>query len=454
VIVADLKRWDGFRQFIGIYEYVQWIGRAGRDNDVYDQAYAFPMYEDDEAIERFQFDTPVEQKDLEDVQTHLSGQITLRWLVLELVNYGWETDKEVLDFVQSTLFWAETVDQVPEHVRADLQRQPRRKVKRQVQKTLSWLTDHGLLNEPLGQPQAEETRYTATELGSALVEYEHSNWFDNSVKSVLELTEWLNEHGETLTPEVLVERLADEYYHCDETQMVPGDGPLSNKMEVHDLSGTEGVTAMLTCWFWCAGISITDIEDTFKASDLSGLANTTSNLSDAIDSVRILYRPFEMPDEPEWLEQFTSQMSEGVPGPDMYLVANVDYFGRVLYNNLKDQLNRMGTNPDWDPGEEYFIVERLSSLLSARSEDLFKQSVKGTTRIGETISQNILETLKEWNPEDNELPEVPFAESVRERSETSVLTQYHESNNQESNDQADSDEFGSSTGDQTSISDF
>jgi replicative superfamily II helicase len=450
VIVADLKRWDGVRQFIGVYEYVQWIGRAGRDADVYDQSYAFLMYDDEDAAETFQFDTRVEQKDLEDVKSHLSGQVPLRWLVLELVNYGWETDTEVLDFVQSTLFWSENVEQIPQHVQDEFGAQPGREIADEVEKTLTWLTNHGLLNKPIGQPQNEETRYTATALGAALVEYEHSNWFDDSVQPVLELTEWLNDQGDDITPERLVNRLAEAYYHCDEGFEIEGDGPLNEKRELHDLSGEEGMTSALVCWLWCAGASITDIESVLGADDLSGLANTTSNLSIAVESVQLLYGPFEMPEEPEWLEMFADQIEVGVPGPDMYLVRNVDRLGRVLFNNLEDQLNITGEGADWDPGEDHFVIERLSKLLAERNEELFLEAMKATNRIGDTISENILDSVKTWSPNDSEMVEVPFAESARERHGSDELTQYYEANRE-----SDTSDGTSVTGAQsTTLSDF
>ena len=424
VIIADLKRWTG--NFIGVYEYVQWVGRAGRDSEAYDQAYAFLMHDDADAFEKYQFDTRVEEKDLEDVTSHLSGNVALRWLVLELVNYGWETDNEVLDFVQSTLFWSENVEQIPQHVREDFGIQPGGEIVDEVKKTLSWLARHGLLKKPLGQPQTDETLYTATELGNSLVEYEHSNWFDDSVQSVLELTEWLNDQADTLTPEKLVERLADEYYHCNENYTLTEKGPLGERMELHDLSGSDGTTAMMVCWIWCAGVSITDMEDLLGGDDLSRFANTASNLSDAVESVRVLYEPFEMPTELDWLEMFAAQIGEGIPGPDMYLVNNVEYFGRVLYNNLRDRLNRMGAGNDWDPGQGHFVIERLSKLLAERNDDLFLDSVKSADDIGPEISKNILDSVKEWNPEDNEMVKVPFAESVRDRKGSEDFTRYHE----------------------------
>jgi len=456
VIVADLKRnWEG--GFIGVYEYVQWIGRAGRDADEYDQAYAFLMYNDEEAFEKFQFDTRVEEKDIEDVTSHLSGQVALRWLVLELVNYGWETDTEVVEFIQSTLFWSESVDQVPAHIRNDVGEQPGADVRDEIETTLAWLTDHGLLHKPVGQPQSDDTRYTATDLGSVLVEYEHSNWFDNSVEGVLQLTEWLNEQGQDLTPETLVQRLAEEYYHCDEIMVIDDEDGLNEKMDLHNLTGSEGTTAVLTCWFWCAGISITDIEDALGTSGLSSLANTASNISTALESVQLLYEPYEMPAEPEWLELFAAQVAEGVPGPDMYLIDNVEYFGRARYNNLKDQLDRTGgASASWDPGGEHFVIERLSKLLADAEEGLFLDTVQAAPAIADTISGNLLESVTEWNPDEDERIEVPFAESARKRSGSDSLTRYHETGG-EADATSDDDEEESNAGhavQSTTLDDF
>ncbi|ELY96774.1 DEAD/DEAH box helicase [Natrialba taiwanensis] len=167
VIVADLKRnWEG--GFIGVYEYVQWIGRAGRDADEYDQAYAFLMYNDEEAFEKFQFDTRVEEKDIEDVTSHLSRQIALRWLVLELVNYGWETDTEVIQFIRSTLFWSESVEQVPDYIRDDVGEQPGEDIRDEIKTMLSGSRTTGYCTSRSGsrKPMTRGTRRPTSEAHS------------------------------------------------------------------------------------------------------------------------------------------------------------------------------------------------------------------------------------------------------------------------------------------------
>lgn len=423
VIVADLKHWTG--EFIGVYEYVQWVGRAGRDADKYDQAYAFCLFGDENASEQFQFDTPIEEKDLEDVETHLSGQSTLRWLVLELVAYGWESDQEVMEFIRSTLYWSETVEQIPQHLRTAMDVEPGKEITEAVSETLAWLTRQGLVNQIVTQPQAEKTRYEATDQGRALVEYEHSNWFDNTIESVLSLSEWLSSQEGELTPEALVQRLAAEYYHCDAGLSMTGGGTLGNWMSAHDLADSEGTTAALGCWLWCEGMSVGQIEDRFGL-DISGFAGTMGNLSTAIESLSHLFTPIDMPTEPEWLGTLAAQIEAGVPGPDMYLLDAADQLGRYRYNTLKDQIDTTGgSTSDWDPGVEAYLIERLSALLSENGESLFLDTVREAESIGQVTSENVLDAVSEWDPSNDSRAAVPFSQSIRSRDSDVELVRYH-----------------------------
>jgi replicative superfamily II helicase len=447
VIVADLRRQF---EYIGVYEYVQWIGRAGRDASAYDQAYAFPMVQagDDEAAEQFQFDTPVEEKTLEPVTTHLGDQAPLRWLVLELVAHGWETTADVLEFVRSTLAWSTAATQRPGHQPTLGGETPADEIVTEVLTTLEWLTDRGLLNRPVGQPQGDHDRYTPTPLGEALVEYEHDNWFDNTIEDVLALTEWLADQDADLTPEQLVAKLAETYYHCDLMEVIEGEGTISTAMAAHDLSGSEGTTAAVVCWLWCAGMSITEIERRLGSDDLSGLASTAANISTAVGSIRLLYEPQEMPREPPWLERFATQVDVGVPGPDMYLVDTVDHFGRRRYDALRNRLSGFGAESAWYPGDDSFLIERLSALYAETDVEQFEAMVKDVRGIGSTIYENIREATRAWDPDTASTATVPFTESARERDESGSLQVFHDPATRDG-DEPD-DEF--STG--TTLADF
>lgn len=416
VIVADLKRWDnGTMQFIGQFEYVQMIGRAGRDSARYDKAYAFPMYSDEQAAEIFQFETPVEEKQIEDVESHLKGSNNLRWLILELVNYGWEEEQEVLDFIQSTFYYSEAVDQAQNPAK-----DPATEIHDTIKTELEWLCEQDLISKVHTSTSDKQT-YRSTESGAAFVEFEHSNWFDNTIQELIDLSWWLNhEHEEdTLTPERLIDKLAGKYYHCEAPASIDHD-TIEQQMEQHDLYDRPGATAALICWFWTSGVSVRDMESQLNIDDLSTLPSTANNLSTALDSLSYLYDPFEMPREPDWLEPLKNQIETGISGPDMLLVSNVDYFGRILYNNLTEQINLSGAGSDWDPGEGTYLIERLKALIEFAPEDQAKNVIKSADKVGKKISDNIHDVVKTWSPEDDTQTEVPYANSVVQKEDEST----------------------------------
>jgi hypothetical protein len=129
------------------------------------------------------------------------------------------------------------------------------------------------------------------------------------------------------------------------------------------------------------------------------------------------------------------------------LVDTVDHFGRVLYNNLTTQLNTTGKHSDWDVGEDHYLIERLSALLAERPTDQFLDVVLTTDNIGEKISENILEAVEAWNPDDTRV-EVPFAESLTDRDDELVR---HHSSPDSGGGKAIAAESGTQT---TSLNDF
>lgn len=413
VIVADLKRWDGTRKFIGVFEYVQMIGRAGRDSKRYDEAYAFPLYDDNEqAQERFQFETKVEEKEIEDVESHLKGSTNLRWLLLELINYGWETEAELFEFIQSTLFYSETVQQAPDHIKNNPNITPSDHIHDSVTTELEWLCEQELIEETYS-PQGENKTYRATELGNGFVEFEHSNWFPNTIQGLLDLTWWLEqEHEErSLTPERLINKLAGKYYHCEASAKI--DHPnISPQMEEHGLYDKPGTTAALICWFWTSGVSVPKMEDLLDLNDLSKLPSTANNLSTALSSLTHLYSPFDMPREPEWIEKLADQVETGISGPDLVLVSNVNHFGRILYNNLTEQINKTGAGSEWDPGEGNYLLPRLKALLNNAGEDITLDVLTDTPKIGPKIGENVLNAISSWDESTEHTQEVPYENSV------------------------------------------
>jgi len=437
VITADLKRYtrEHGRVHIGKYEYIQMIGRAGRDDDVYDQAYAFPMYDDEETPDVFQFDTPLEEKDIEDVTTHLSSSEQLRWLLLELINYGWETKEEMLDFLSNSLYWEEKMQKYEDM--NDQRKFVAEEMSASITAQLQWLVDRGIVSR---QDSLEEgdtpqlTVFNSTEIGNAIVEFHHSNWFNNTVEEVHNLAKWIRTEIEnnTLTPEGLVQHLAKKYHHCSHS--VKADNiDFLEKMNQYSLFNDEGATAAVICWYWCHGYTIDDIEDITDTQSQSRLPSTAYNISTAVDSLSELFIAESMPEEPDWIQPFKTHIETGVSGIDTYLLNTTDLFGRKRYYNLVDKFDKMKNSDNTDLGENSYLIEQLYDLYERVDQDEeFKRFVtSGVDDIGKKVGEEIKSTIEEWSPSEFIPVTVPYEHVPRTFDESRYKQSPHTSPDEE-----------------------
>jgi superfamily II DNA or RNA helicase/predicted RNA-binding protein YlxR (DUF448 family) len=423
VITADLKRYtrQKGRTHIGKYEYIQMIGRAGRDDDVYDQAYAFPMYDGDETPEVFQFETALEQKQIEDVTTHLDGRERLRWLTLELVNYGWDTKEEILDFLSNTLYWEEVsqkyegIDNINKHVATE--------VNSSITVELDWLKERGLVSRQEtveNDARSGLTNFATTEMGNAVVEYHHSNWFNNTVEDVHTLAKWLRDEieADSLTPERLVKHLANKYRYCEHSVNAK-TVEFIEKANQYSLTDNPGHTAAVMCWYWCHGFSINDIEKITGTNSQTRLPSTAYNLSTAVDSLSELFTADTMPEEPNWLQAFKIHIETGVDGIDTYFINTTDLLGRKRYYNLKSKLNQMQENENTDFGRSAYLIEELHDIFEKTDKQRFIGIISNNTDdIGNKVAQEIYETVSEWDPDEFAPINVPYEHSPRSYNES------------------------------------
>ena len=431
-IVADLTRWTGdSHAFVGMYEYVQWIGRAGRDADRYDEAYAFPIYNREEAPEQFQFDRAVEDKDLEDITSHLTGQSALRWLVLELVATGWTTESEIIDFVRSTLAWTERVEEVPTHIQQTVGVDPAHELVEDVQAALTWLSDQSLVTTQAGYAAAGSEDLDTTPLGDVCVEFEHATWFSTTIVEVLELVAWLGQQGTSVSPEALVERAVEEYDDvCDLGTDLTEHDEIGPYLTAHGLEGSTGTTAGVVCWYWCSGLPIAQIKEQLDTEAVTALSQITGHIATALEAVQTLYRAPQLPAEPAWLESLATRIDAGVPDPDVYLIDSIEYFGRKRYNELRRQINQTSLErggqsfeldegevsieqiADWDPGRNAPLVERLHGLYTNRTESMVRDVIEEADYIGTEITRSIVDAIDVWPEQQRTRTSVPFAESI------------------------------------------
>lgn len=439
VITADLKRYtqeDG-RTHIGRHEYIQMIGRAGRDDDIYDKAYAFPMYDgESETADVFQFNTPLEEKEIEDVTTHLDSRRQLRWLVLELVNYGWGTKEEILDFLSNTLYWEETKQKYG--TGSKVNEVTAEEINASLSVELDWLKDRELVirdNGTNGDNKTALTNFSTTELGDAIVEYHHSNWFPNTVSDVYELAKWVRTEiqNDTLTPEQLLQQLGKVYdRHCKHS-IGSRNIDFLEKINDYGLFNDEGQTAAVICWYWNQGFSLEDIKQITDTTSQSRLSSTAQNIATAINSLSNLFGADTMPPEPQWLDGLRLHINTGVSGIDTHLINSTDQLGRKRYYNLANKLDRLRNSKDTKYGKDAYVLEQLHEIYEdTNKEDFIRIISTGVDDIGQTVANEIYTTVHTWNPHMTTPDTVPYEYTPRTFSDSSYDQSPHNRPNEDS----------------------
>jgi len=412
VIVADLAR---FGQFIGKYEYIQWIGRAGRGGDM-DEAYAYPIYTDEEAEEYFEFGTPVEEKSLESIGSHFgpvpdsfpSGEYisnaqdadtNLRWLLIELVVSGWNTLDELIEFVSMTLYGFYQAKSATMAIGND-------EVAQKVTRFTMELDEKGFINH------RSDNQITPTTLGEAVFEYDHSTRLEatpDALKGVIKMLE--NHHP--ISPERLVKEFAAVSYTCDLGDSPDAGNPLWELLERNGYQQSDSsMTAAVMTWLWCEGIDADLIEDRAEI-DMAHLSTTAGNLSEAIGAVGELYTatPYR---EPVWVKTFARQLEDGVTAKDLHLTSyNGIARGRMMA--LEDQIQTAwsGLDEDTPPGHTE-TIEKLA-FQKKRAPSRFKENIiRGADHISMTTAPTVVEAVEDWIAGDSgKRTQPPIAESGR-----------------------------------------
>lgn len=415
VIVADLAR---FGEFIGKYEYIQWIGRAGRGGDM-EEAYAYPIYTKDEAEDYFEFGTPVEEKSLESIGSHFgpvpdhfprdeyisnaeNADTNLRWLLIELVVSGWNTLDEIIEFVSMTLygFYQGTSTATTPTLGGD-------PVANKVTRFVEELDKKGFIN------YRSDNEITPTDLGESVFEYDHATRLETTPDALKGVTKML-ENYHPISPERLVKEFAAVSYRCN-LQESPGEG--NSLWELLDRNGyeqtDETMTAAVMTWLWAQGIDADLIEDRAEI-DVAQLSTTASNLSEAIGAVGELYTatPYE---EPVWMETFAQQLADGVTVDDLHLTS-YDGIARGRVMALEDQIQTAwsGLEKDTPPGSAS-TIEKLVFQQGEAPSGFEDNIVRGADHISTGTAPTVVKAVEDWAGGDvSDRQQPPIAESGRE----------------------------------------
>ncbi len=365
VIVADLKRWTGDGMaYVGCYEYVQWIGRAGRPGYGYEQGYAFPMYKSLEtAEEAFGFDRDATAKSLEPVRTHLDAREERQVFLLELIRAGWATPEELGAMLKASFYWtqlrisARTLDDW-----GMSQRDPTERITRELGSTAAWLSDKRLTE------QRADGSFRATTLGDAMMQFVHDSWGQYPLAHCLGFLDLLRRE-EALEALELLRAVVD---HFDKTLgETTDDEPFQAALRERGL-GTDdvGQTVGLLAWYWCDGITVTDIERTLDL-DAGYLPVLAHQLADLLDSIKRFFTPLGRA-PPAYYDTLRQQLRYGVAAETVRLVAVVEGVGRARVASLQAGLLALEQQRDEDYG---------TGSLSARLTNFRDDALEGDRRL-------------------------------------------------------------------------
>lgn len=418
VIVADLAR---FGTYIGKYEYIQWIGRAGRGGDM-EEAFAFPIYSHDSAIDYFEFGTPVEEKSLESIGSHFGPvpddyasekytsnaahvSTNLSWLIIELVASGWNTLDELKEFVSLTLYGfynhEPKTESIGSHMFPDT-------VCQKVEEVLNELSTQGFIDYD------SKNQITTTVLGDAVFEYDHAIRMDTTPIKLKGVVEALQD-AHPISPEQLIEEFAAVFYRCDLRETVDKAGTFAELLEKHDIGSQEaGVTAGVISWLWCQGIKLDDIENLLTI-DVSHLPSVARHLSQAVSAVHHLYDATSYK-EPDWIETFAKQLENGVTVDDLHLTAR-DGIARGRVVALEDQIQIAWSNldPDMRLEESAPTIEKLAFQKNTSPTNFEERIVRRADHISTGTAPTVVEAVDDWvDGSYTQRPSPPISESGRE----------------------------------------
>ncbi|MFC4553612.1 MULTISPECIES: DEAD/DEAH box helicase [Halorussus] len=391
VVVADLKRWNGAGvDYIHTYEYIQWIGRAARPGKGFKKGYAFPFYSDfDEASKRF-FNNP----ELEPVTSHVDSGDGLRWLVLELVEMGWDTPEAIEDFLTETLYWQQLSG---DRAWDDGTMDKRTRMQQKLREEADWLQKFGFLRE-----RETEQRFENTRQGSAAVEFNFNVFRGYSLRSVHDLCADL-ENKDTFTALNLLYQFSafsDAYLSFDGISTELQDKILNEEMIPEE---DAAIVAGVLGWYWCQGVPATEIEERTNV-DPTSIRMAARNLSMTLEAATALFDAIQA-DKPEWYDDFVACVEKGVPREDLPVVRHVYGVGRVTIRNLRDHFSTLGSSDTrFNFDTETLVGGLCEAYEQVERKDQLEAVLQNVNRIGKARATRLVDFAEQQNGDRNVEP--------------------------------------------------
>jgi hypothetical protein len=387
-----------------------------------EEAFAFPIYNKDGAIDYFEFGTPVEEKSLESIGSHFGPvpddypaeeytsnaedvHTNLSWLLIELVANGWNTLDELKEFVSLTLYGFYNQESRTETMEAQILPDT---VGQKVQSVLNKLSTQGFVD------YNSKNQITTTILGNSVFEYHHATRMDTTPVQLKGVVEALQD-VHPISPERLIKEFASVFYKCNLGETVDEGETFVELLEKHDIGIEEtSVTAGVISWLWCQGIKADDIENLLTI-DVSYLSSVADNLSQAISAVDYLYEATNYK-EPEWIEPLANQLKNGVSVDDLHLTAHDGLArGRVVALEDQIQIAWRDLNPNMRLEASAPTIEKLAFQRDKSPNNFEERIVRRADHISTGTAPTVVDAVDEWiNGNYTQRTAPPILESGRE----------------------------------------
>ncbi len=380
VIVADCKRRG---EYVGIYEYVQWAGRAARPSMGYEEGYCHVLADDpEEAAERFFEPT----RELEDVHTHIDNDEQFRWLTLELIANGWDSADLMREFIHKSLYYHQmTVNnawgQGPET--------KDEKLTKRLKNSTAWLVEQDFISE-----DATREGFSTKHLGRGAVNFHYNSFVDAELQSIKSFYEWADEtaSGDIRQLDYL-HQVIDNFDLALTVRAV--DGRLEPTLIDNGYEATEqGITAGLVRWYWMRNYSTERIEQE-TGVDPTYLPGLARKLSNTVRATQYVVEAAPNARKPDWHDSLVFRVDKGVREDAVGVAADINAMGRARIRFLRAYLEKMATQTlDLDSSES------LGTLLTGfydhtSSAEQFEEVLsEQVTMIGDVTAKNISEFIQ------------------------------------------------------------
>lgn len=377
VVVADMKRRGNW---IGKWEYQQWIGRAARPGYGYDVGYAYSVTNNPETVLEEYF----KPRELEPIKTHINSPETFRILILELITMGWKTPDEIEEFIQETLYWKQMSS---EGAWGRSFGNQNKRLRKRLKRTVKWLEDRGFVRE-----NRTEKSFESTNLGDGSVDFIFESGINATLTQIYNFYRWCKKKNS-------IEKLELLAITCEKFDLGLRKDSSNNEVESMIINSglninSKTITAGILHTYWAKNLSLNEIE---KKTNINGgyLESSTYRISKVLRATENIIESTDVI-APNWIDTYSYRIQRGIMFDEVPYIRNVKGLGRSRIRSIREYLESESTLND--PTFWSLINERQKN---STKENIVQKIVQDVEGIGNNISEDLIDYHN-----DNYIPEM------------------------------------------------